>query len=104
MPSESLRLVTTTFVFDEVVTFLNTKGQHARAVQVGKNLFTSPSLELIDVDRPLFDTGWEYFQQHHDKSYSLTDCISFVVMQRLGIRTAFTFDRHFRQAGFDTAP
>ncbi len=45
-----------------------------------------------------------YFQRHHDKDYSLTDCISFVVMQKLGIRTAFAFDPHFVQAGFTKEP
>lgn len=35
-----------------------------------------------------------------DKGWSLTDCISFVVMQQHGIREALTGDRHFAQAGF----
>ncbi len=38
------------------------------------------------------------------KDYSLTDCISFVVMRNLGIAVAYTFDRHFVQAGFAVAP
>jgi uncharacterized protein len=37
---------------------------------------------------------------HRDKDYSFTDALSFVVMERLGIRLAFTFDRHFTQFGF----
>jgi uncharacterized protein len=38
--------------------------------------------------------------RYDDKDFSFTDAISFVVMERLGIRTAFTFDRHFAQYGF----
>jgi predicted nucleic acid-binding protein len=75
-----------------------------KAVQIGNNLLRSPSMQLIHIDEQLFHSGWAYFQQHQDKMYSLADCISFVVMQKLGIRTAFTFDKHFVQAGFQKVP
>jgi uncharacterized protein len=97
-------LMTTSYVFDEVVTFFNSRGHHAKAVQVGNDLLRSASLQLIHVDEGLFYEGWTYLQQHQDKDYSLTDCISFVVMQRLSISTAFAFDRHFVQAGFTKEP
>jgi uncharacterized protein len=97
-------LVTTSYVFDEVVTFFNSRGHHAKAVQIGNDLLRSASLQLIHVDERLFYEGWTYLQQHQDKDYSLTDCISFVVMQRLSISTAFAFDRHFAQAGFTKVP
>jgi predicted nucleic acid-binding protein len=93
-------LVTTSFIFDEVVTFLNSRGQHAKAVELGTRLMTSPSLRFIHVDDELFRAGWEYFRTRPDKRYSLTDCVSFVVMERLGLRVALTFDAHFEQAGF----
>lgn len=98
------RLVTTSFVFDEVVTYLNSRGHHAKAVQVGNSLLRSPSVEFIVVDDALFHAGWTFFESHADKTYSLTDCISFVVMQQRGIGAAFGFDRHFVQAGFQMMP
>jgi len=42
--------------------------------------------------------------RHHDKRYSLTDCISFVVMKRMKLKTALAFDQHFVQAGFERIP
>lgn len=98
------RLVTTSYVFDEVVTFFNSRGQHTKAIQVGNNLLQSPSVQFIHADTALFYAGWAYFQRHQDKDYSLTDCISFLVMQKLGTRTAFAFDQHFVQAGFTKEP
>jgi predicted nucleic acid-binding protein len=95
-------LVITAYVFDEVVTYFNSRGYHAKAVEVGNRLLTSPSVQFVQVDEELFRAGWDYFQQHQDKDYSLTDCISFVVMEKLKIETAFAFDRHFVQAGFRT--
>lgn len=38
--------------------------------------------------------------QYDDKDFSFTDALSFVLMERLGIRQAFSFDRHFEQYGF----
>ena len=96
-------LVTTTDIFDEVMTFFNSRGQHFRAVKVGNSLRSS-FVELVHVDEPLFDAGWAYFVQHADKQYSLTDCISFVLMAQRRMTSAFTFDHHFSQAGFTQVP
>jgi predicted nucleic acid-binding protein len=99
-----LSLVTTSYVFDEVVTFLNAKGHHDKAVKVGNNLLTASPIQLIQVDDALFYEGWQYLERHADKTYSLTDCISFVLMTRLGISEALTFDKHFAQAGLVKLP
>ena len=97
-------LVTTSLVFAEVVTFFNARGQHAKAVKIGNRLLQSPAVTLVEVDQPLLLTAWEYFQQHADKSFSLADCASFVVMRARGLDHALTFDRHFTQAGFQKLP
>jgi predicted nucleic acid-binding protein len=36
---------------------------------------------------------------HEDKAYSLCDAASFIIMERLGIREAIAFDRHFHAYG-----
>jgi predicted nucleic acid-binding protein len=97
-------LLTTTYVLDEVVTFFNNRGRHAKAVAIGTLLITSGWVELLHVDQELFRAGWEYLVKHGDKQYSLTDCISFVVMQKRGLTEALTFDVHFQQAGFRRVP
>jgi predicted nucleic acid-binding protein len=97
-------LVTTSYVFDEIVTFFNSRGHHAKAREIGNRLLSSPTVRLIHVEEDLFREGWSYFQKHKDKEYSLTDCISFLVMNEFGIDTAFAFDKHFVQAGFKKLP
>ena len=38
------------------------------------------------------------------RQLSLVDCVSFDTMRRLGIKTAFTFDQHFAEQGFEHIP
>lgn len=97
-------LVTSTYVFDEIVTFFNSRGRHAKAVEIGRRLLRSPHIRLVQVDVSLFEEGWSYFQGRPDKRYSLTDCISFVIMARERVREALCFDGHFEQAGFQQLP
>jgi hypothetical protein len=49
--------------------------------------------------------AWRQFREFRDKDWSFTDISSKVVMERLSIRKAFAFDRHFRQFGsFEVIP
>ena len=41
----------------------------------------------------------EILSRHADKDWSLCDAISFAVIELREVRTAFSFDRHFRQYG-----
>jgi predicted nucleic acid-binding protein len=101
---KQIHLTTTSFVFDEVVTFMNAHGQHQKAIQVGSYLLNSPSVRMVFVEKSLFHEGWLYLKKYADKRYSLTDCISFLVMKRLELNVALTFDKHFTQAGFQVQP
>lgn len=98
------QLVTTTYVFDEVITYLNSRGLHASAVKTGKRLLASPSIELVSVEDRLLHAAFDLLERRPDKRYSLTDCVSFVLMRERGISVALGFDRHFEQEGFTMEP
>jgi predicted nucleic acid-binding protein len=55
---------------------------------------------IIAPEPGLFDRGCQLYISRPDKEWSLTDCISFVVMECEGLSDALTADRHFEQAGF----
>lgn len=97
-------ICTTSYVFDEVVTFFNSRDRHEKAVEIGQRLQASDAVEIVHVTRELFNAGWLLLQERSDKRYSLTDCISFVVMERRQIERALAFDHHFQQAGFQLLP
>jgi len=58
-------------------------------------------VEILANDEELFDKSFALFSNRDDKQWSLTDCMSFVVMENRGIRDALTPDDHFNQAGFN---
>ncbi|HXM50682.1 MAG TPA: PIN domain-containing protein [Pyrinomonadaceae bacterium] len=98
------RLVTSSYVLVEVVTLLNNRRSHSKAVELGNNLLSSRLFSVVHVSEELFYEAWRYFQKYKDKRYSLTDCVSFVLMNKLGIEEALTFDKHFAQAGLRKLP
>lgn len=55
---------------------------------------------MSDLTPELWYRGWELYRNRPDKGWSLTDCISFVVMAGAGLTDALTTDEHYRQAGF----
>ena len=57
-------------------------------------------VEVVWVDEPLFERAWEFYDARHDKEWSLTDCVSFVLMKQRGLFQSLTYDHHFEQAGF----
>jgi len=92
-------LVTTDYVLDETLTLLKMRGHLARALQVGEMLFAGELAEVVLVTDDDIQQAWRTFRRFQDKGWSFTDCTSLVVMDRLHIAHAFSFDRHFRQFG-----
>ena len=93
-------LVTTEFVLLEVADGLCNLPIRLNTINFIDGLYQLPKLKIIRLDKILFDAGWQLYKQRLDKEWSLTDCISFVVMRYESITQAFTSDRHFEQAGF----
>ena len=94
------RVTTTDYVLIEVGNWLSHVGDRPSFVALMRQLETDPELTVVPGSRDLFEQGYELYKARADKAWSLTDCISFVVMKQLGLSEALTADRHFGQAGF----
>ncbi|HWE02520.1 MAG TPA: PIN domain-containing protein [Tepidisphaeraceae bacterium] len=99
--ANTVRMVTTKWVLTEFADGL------ARSPR-GRIEFLATLADLqMDADatiapcvHSLMTEGVRLYGQRPDKKWSLTDCISFVVMTSAGIAEAPTGDHHFEQAGF----
>ncbi len=92
-------LVTSDYVLDETYTIIRVRAGHAIAVQFGEALRASRLIRVEYVTPETIESAWHIFKRFTEHEFSFTDCTSFVLMERLGIETAFTFDAHFRQYG-----
>ena len=97
-------LVTTNLVLMEAYTGLVGRITHAAIARLRTLAASTNQLRVVRVDESIEEEAWRFFIRHDDKAYSMIDCTSFVVMEQLGETTAFTFDHHFRQAGFSALP
>ena len=89
---------TTNFLVAEThALFLSRLGQ-ARATDFLRQISQS-NITIIRVDVRDEERAREIIFRYNDKDFSLTDAISFAVMERLSIQYAFTFDKHFTQYG-----
>jgi uncharacterized protein len=95
------RLVTTGWVLTELADGLARPIAHRSVFsQILAELRTRPNTVIVPTTEVLLEEGIDLYKRRSDKAWSLTDCISFVVMTREGITEALTGDHHFEQAGF----
>jgi predicted nucleic acid-binding protein len=95
------RRVTTAWVLTEVADALARHQHRARFSELMELLRANPLVTILPASAQLFERGVKLFSERPDKDWTLTDCISFVVMEEEGIAAAFTGDHHFEQAGFN---
>lgn len=93
-------MLTTAWVLTEVADALAAPNLRQVFLRLLGTLRADPNCTITPPTETLFEQGLRFYSERPDKDWTLTDCISFVVMQQHGITQALTGDRHFEQAGF----
>jgi predicted nucleic acid-binding protein len=93
------RIVTTEAVLWEWLNALSDMSTRAVAADGYRRVHTDRQIEVVPFQPEFSDAAMELYRSRTDKNWSLTDCLSFVVMERRGISEALTTDHHFGQAG-----
>ena len=92
--------VTTSWVLTEVGDAMTGLRRRSAFLFMLADLRRNPLCTIVRPSQKLFDQGLDLYSPRLDKDWSLTDCISFVVMEEHGLHEALTGDRHFEQAGY----
>jgi len=98
------RCYTSNFVLDETFTLLGRRASYSFAADRARSLLRSSALTILRPDAEDEEKAIDVFAKFADQQVSFTDCVSFVLMRRNRLERAFTFDRHFGNAGFDIMP
>jgi hypothetical protein len=93
-------ILTTEFILLELGNACARAEDHADFLALLAGIRASPRTRIIPLDSRLLQRGLDLFAARRDKNWSVTDCISFVVMHEEGLTEALTGDGHFEQAGF----
>jgi len=94
------RIVTSVWVLIEVADAFSSPRNRPLALRFLDEIAIDPNVTIIADVEPWLSRGIALFRSRLDKSWSLTDCISFEVMKDRSVSDALTGDRHFAQAGF----
>jgi predicted nucleic acid-binding protein len=92
--------VTTDWIITELGDGLSRVAERERFMDLYRHIQLSPAIRVVPASRALLEEGIALYASRSDKDWSLTDCISFVVMRDEGLTQALTGDKHFEQAGF----
>ena len=94
--------ITSSLVINETVALLQARGFLSAAIDFLREARASELVQMVHIDSVIQAEAWDLFVRYGSAGANPIDCSSFAVMRRMGITRAFTFDHHFRAAGFET--
>ena len=94
--------VTSSLIINETMSLLQARGFLSAAIEFLREARSSPYVQIVHIDPIIQSEAWDLFVRYGGTGANSVDSSSFAVMRRMGITKAFTFDRHFRAAGFET--
>jgi uncharacterized protein len=99
---DGVQILTSESVLTEVLNSFCARGPSMRlaASKLVNALTSSATAVVVPQTQRAFTSAFNLYCERTDKAWSLTDCSSFLIMQRYGADSALTEDKHFEQAGF----
>ncbi len=96
---ENNDLLTSNYILVETIALL----QNRLRFQAAKDFIDQivPLLSVIWIDRRIHQNGINRLISKGRKKLSFVDCTSFEIMAVYGISKVFTYDKHFKQEGFE---
>jgi predicted nucleic acid-binding protein len=93
--------LTHSYVLAELVVLAQARRIHRlESLTFVADLVDNPDIEVVWVNETLHRQALNLLLARLDKTYSLCDAVSFLLMHQRQVREAHTTDKHFEQEGF----
>ncbi|MBD2542559.1 type II toxin-antitoxin system VapC family toxin [Planktothricoides raciborskii] len=95
----AIYIFTSEMVLAEVLNDFSKRGEFFRgaAIELIESLYSHPNVTVVKQSSSQFQDGLLLYKQRPDKEWSITDCVSFKIMEAYGITEAFAYDKQSRQ-------
>lgn len=101
--AEAAILFSSEHILDESATLLSRRTNYAFAAGWGHDVLKS-EIRWLKSEPSDWSSALTLMRKYADQGVSFTDCLSFVLMKRAGLKDVFGFDHHFESAGFRLWP
>ncbi len=101
------RLVTSTYVVGESVTFLTYRNWRRQAIELYEMIQAASRTNLLKLEwiaPDVQEEAWRIYQQYDDQVFSFCDCTSFALCRFRDVDEVFSFDRDFDIVGLQRRP
>lgn len=92
-------LLTTEYVLVELGNYFASRNRQL-FLELMEIIRQAPETEIVPASSQLLEYGLRRYAERPDRAWSLTDCISFMIMEQYQVQDALSSDHHFEQAGF----
>ena len=95
------KMCTSNFVLNETFTLLGRWVGYEFAAEKANLIYKTKVFQIYRPDEEEDIASLNIFRKYADQKISFTDCVSFMLMKKYKVKSAFTFDKHFHIAGFE---
>jgi uncharacterized protein len=92
--------LTSDWIITELANYLCLATNRPLFLSLYEDIRKDQHVTIIPLSSQLHKEGLDLYRNRPDKDWSLTDCVSFLIMQKQNLKEAATTDHHFEQAGF----
>ena len=105
LKNQSEIFITSNYIVDELITLFRFRGvPFEKFCSFIDALWNEEICNILRVTIEIDHEAWKLMKKYKDHDFSFTDCTSFILMQKYGMKKVCSMDKHFQIMGFEVYP